>query len=130
MKHFCQFIEETSVLLGVFVVGYPSKRHSLTDNRGTLSFYSLTWFRLECLHLMLSTAVQCQRHFHHLLPQTHHSLLRSSVLAMFFPLFILFWGIIELISSLTVFGDGFAIISVRKLVIDSPTRPNILSLAR
>ena len=55
---------------------------------------------------------------------------RSSVPAMFFPFFILYGGIIEVISSLTVFGRGFAIISVRKLVIDLPLRPNILSLTR
>ena len=48
---------------------------------------------------------------------------------MFFPLFIPFGGIIELMSSLTVFGDGFAFISIRKLVIDLPTEPNILSRA-
>ena len=58
------------------------------------------------------------------------SMKKFPVPAMFFPLYIPFGGIIELISSLLVSGDGFAIIAVRKFVIDSPTGPNILSLTK
>ena len=35
-KDFSQFIKETSLLLSVFIVGYPSMRHSLTNNIVTL----------------------------------------------------------------------------------------------
>ena len=89
-----------------------------------------TWFWLKCFDLMMATVVQRQRHFHHLIPQMHHSpfLLHQEVqFLLFFSLFIPFRGIINLISSLKVFGGGFAIISIRKLVIE---RPNTLSLTR
>ena len=107
----------------------------LTNNRVTFFDWFLgrgfhwnvsTW----CCEQLLSVNVFFIIFFFRCIIPDFFSMKKFPVPAMFFPLYIPFGGIIELISSLLVSGDGFAIIAVRKFVIDSPTGPNILSLTK